>query len=214
LLRLHHVASRALAIATANTAATMGKDDYASTGLPPSPTPPLFLAPSTASIADILLLTGGALKLKGVKDAGIKKKKKKKATSKQSASAEPSTDTDVQPHSDSVQKGEHGEEEEDPWAGKTEAERKFEQRRQEQLEKRLAKEGIKTHKERVEEYNKYLASLSEHHDMYVAPSPFTPPMESCYCSLDTDCCQAEDRTRLTGLVAVAVMVWALEMGEL
>lgn len=35
------------------------------------------------------------------------------------------------------------------------------------MEKRLAKEGIKTHKERVDEYNKYLASLSEHHDMYV-----------------------------------------------
>jgi hypothetical protein len=36
------------------------------------------------------------------------------------------------------------------------------------MEKRLAKEGVKSHKERVEEYNKYLASLSEHHDMYVA----------------------------------------------
>lgn len=58
-------------------------------------------------------------------------------------------------------------EDEDPWAGKTEAERRFEKRKQEQLEKRLAKEGIKSHKERVEEYNKYLASLSEHHDMYV-----------------------------------------------
>jgi protein FAM32A len=125
-------------------------------------------------------LKGGALKLKGVKDAGIKKKKKKKTTSKKSVSAEPSTDTDAQTHSDSAQNGEPREEEEDPWAGKTEAERRFEQRRLEQLEKRLAKEGIKTHKERVEEYNKYLASLSEHHDMYVTPTLFTSLMESCH----------------------------------
>lgn len=50
-------------------------------------------------------------------------------------------------------------------AGKTEAERRFEERRQKMLDKRMQKEGVKTHKERVEEYNKYLASLSEHHDM-------------------------------------------------
>lgn len=36
-----------------------------------------------------------------------------------------------------------------------------------QLHERLQKEGIKTHKERVEELNKYLSRLSEHHDMYV-----------------------------------------------
>jgi hypothetical protein len=36
-----------------------------------------------------------------------------------------------------------------------------------QLHERLQKEGVKTHKERVEELNKYLSNLSEHHDMYV-----------------------------------------------
>lgn len=35
----------------------------------------------------------------------------------------------------------------------------------EQLDERLKREGVKTHKERVEELNKYLAGLSEHHDM-------------------------------------------------
>lgn len=30
---------------------------------------------------------------------------------------------------------------------------------------------MKTHKERVEELNKYLSNLSEHHDMYVASPP-------------------------------------------
>jgi len=34
-----------------------------------------------------------------------------------------------------------------------------------QLQDRLAKEGVKTHKQRVEELNKYLSNLSEHHDM-------------------------------------------------
>jgi len=40
-----------------------------------------------------------------------------------------------------------------------------------QLHERLQKEGVKTHKEKVEELNKYLSNLSEHHDMYV-PFPF------------------------------------------
>jgi protein FAM32A len=34
-----------------------------------------------------------------------------------------------------------------------------------QLEEKLMREGVKTHKERVEELNKYLSTLSEHHDM-------------------------------------------------
>jgi hypothetical protein len=41
-----------------------------------------------------------------------------------------------------------------------------------QLHERLQKEGVKTHKQRVEELNKYLSNLSEHHDMYVPFSPF------------------------------------------
>jgi len=39
--------------------------------------------------------------------------------------------------------------------------------RRKRLNDRLKKEGLKTHKERVEELNKYLSGLSEHHDMYV-----------------------------------------------
>ncbi|KAI5296994.1 hypothetical protein KEM55_005301, partial [Ascosphaera atra] len=43
------------------------------------------------------------------------------------------------------------------------------------LYQRLKREGVKTHKERVEELNKYLSNMSEHHDMYVLlPSPFPP----------------------------------------
>ncbi|KAK6613508.1 hypothetical protein H4I95_01852 [Botrytis cinerea] len=33
------------------------------------------------------------------------------------------------------------------------------------LNDRLKREGVKTHKERVEELNRYLSTLSEHHDM-------------------------------------------------
>lgn len=39
------------------------------------------------------------------------------------------------------------------------------------LDERLRKEGVKTHKQRVEELNKYLSNLSEHHDMYVLIFP-------------------------------------------
>lgn len=34
-----------------------------------------------------------------------------------------------------------------------------------QLDERLKREGVKTHKQRVEDLNRYLSGLSEHHDM-------------------------------------------------
>ena len=49
--------------------------------------------------------------------------------------------------------------------GKTEAQLRYEEGRRKRLEERLRREGIKTHKERVEELNRYLSNLSEHHDM-------------------------------------------------
>jgi len=48
---------------------------------------------------------------------------------------------------------------------RTDAERRFEEQRRKRLEERLKREGVKTHKQRVEELNKYLSGLSEHHDM-------------------------------------------------
>lgn len=39
------------------------------------------------------------------------------------------------------------------------------QKKKQQLEERLQREGVKTHKERVQELNKYLSTLSEHNDM-------------------------------------------------
>ena len=68
---------------------------------------------------------------------------------------------------------------------KTEAERRYDEQRRkrvrlrilwspncpnslltlQQLEERLKREGVKSHKQRVEELNRYLSGLSEHHDM-------------------------------------------------
>ncbi|KAF2262866.1 hypothetical protein CC78DRAFT_417763, partial [Lojkania enalia] len=48
---------------------------------------------------------------------------------------------------------------------KTEAELRYEEARRKRLDERLRREGVKTHKERVEELNRYLSELSEHHDM-------------------------------------------------
>ncbi|OJD13975.1 hypothetical protein AJ78_05635 [Emergomyces pasteurianus Ep9510] len=63
--------------------------------------------------------------------------------------------------------------------GKTEAERRYEEARRKRLDERLKREGVKTHKERVEELNKYLSNLSEHHDMWVPPPP--PPLLATGC---------------------------------
>ena len=161
-------------------------------------------------------ITGGTLKLKGVKDARITKPKKKKKTTgvddeekgkksesaagKDTALAEKSSRQKEidQALADEMDKEEQ-EDQPAPGAGKTEAERRYEERRRkrvrlfslllgrsirvywpcalskhvtdsgicDQLDERLKREGIKTHKERVEELNRYLSNLSEHHDMYV-----------------------------------------------
>jgi protein FAM32A len=47
----------------------------------------------------------------------------------------------------------------------TEAEKKFEEIRKKRLQDRIRKEARTTHKEKVEAFNKYLESLSEHHDI-------------------------------------------------
>jgi len=127
----------------------------------------------------------GGLKLKG--SAGIAKKKKKKAKavegevgeSKKSAIQKALEDEDASTPKEVERKkakvkgdGEEGEEregdrelEERGHDGKTASERAYEEMRRKRLHERLQKEGVKTHKEKVEELNKYLSNLSEHHDM-------------------------------------------------
>ncbi|GAB1736476.1 hypothetical protein NU219Hw_g7626t1 [Hortaea werneckii] len=146
--------------------------------------------------ADYGNAVGGGLKLKGAKDAGVKKKKKEKKSkaaadagdldkAHQNALQKALADEDkgddetggsqvagiperdgveaeapgIAEHGDHKGSGDHKD------YGKTEAQKKQEELRRKRLEERLRKEGIKTHKERVEELNKYLSGLSEHHDM-------------------------------------------------
>jgi len=119
---------------------------------------------------------GGGLKLKGAKPSGIKKKKSKKpkettptsdskATALQDALAEEDAALAKQKDDEETPIGIEEDGDEDPFAGKTEAERRHEEMRRKRLNDRLKKEGAKTHKQRVEELNKYLSNLSEHHDM-------------------------------------------------
>lgn len=128
--------------------------------------------------------SSGALKLKG--SGGITKKKKKKSKPS-TTSTKPSSFTALskatenaadEPTSSTALEKQPGREEESvgtskdvagpkPGAAKTEAEIRFEENRRRRMEERLKKEGGKTHKERVEELNRYLSRLSEHHDMYV-----------------------------------------------
>ncbi|KAJ5729150.1 uncharacterized protein N7483_003658 [Penicillium malachiteum] len=123
---------------------------------------------------------GGKLKLKGskVSDGRVEKKKKKKSSKKKDLDAEAGAES-----RDSSTRAEDSESKcqatrddslsADPDAGvpeagpsgKTETEKKYEEMRKKRLHDRLARDGIKTHKERVEELNQYLSRLSEHHDM-------------------------------------------------
>ena len=114
--------------------------------------------------------TGGGLKLKG---AGVDKKKKKKRTKPADAS-EPSTEFEKRtPKPEDVKSPgrslspEAAEQaiKESGGRRKTEAEKRHEEYRRKRLEEKMKREGVKTHKEKVEELNKYLSGLSEHHDM-------------------------------------------------
>ncbi|KAK2629888.1 hypothetical protein QTJ16_000708 [Diplocarpon rosae] len=126
----------------------------------------------------------GGLKLKGGAPTGIPKKKKKKSkaaseseassASKKSALQSALEDEDAGSSQAIVRRKERSQDcngmdldeerlrelEGRGGDGKTASERAYEE-----LHDRLQKEGVKTHKERVEELNKYLSKLSEHHDM-------------------------------------------------
>ncbi|KAG0645368.1 hypothetical protein D0Z07_8859 [Hyphodiscus hymeniophilus] len=131
----------------------------------------------------------GGLKLKGSKPSGVTKKKKKSKTAKDSIPTTSSNDAvskDAEGGESALQKALQDEDEDlatrgrgdvglseeklrelDPRDddGKTASERQYEETRRKRLQDRLAREGVKTHKQRVEELNKYLSTLSEHHDM-------------------------------------------------
>ncbi|OMO76080.1 hypothetical protein CCACVL1_15930 [Corchorus capsularis] len=127
-------------------------------------------------------VVGGKLKLKGkaldVKAGGIKKKKKKSKKHQDEvsqvtlndldASADENTEVPVDPNEEDIndadkssgeQKGPHHDD------FLTPAERRYiEQRRQLDVH-RLAKEANKSHRDRIQDFNQYLANMSEHYDI-------------------------------------------------
>ncbi|CAG8982108.1 hypothetical protein HYALB_00003200 [Hymenoscyphus albidus] len=131
---------------------------------------------------DYTPIVRGGLKLKGSSSAGIKKKKKKdKSKTSTGATKEEAltkaienkdTEKTEKDDEDEVYRGEDGEEldlttleQRSANDGKTASERAYEENRRKRLQARLQREGPKTHKQRVENLNKYLSNLSEHHDM-------------------------------------------------
>ncbi|OJJ62778.1 hypothetical protein ASPSYDRAFT_86431 [Aspergillus sydowii CBS 593.65] len=128
---------------------------------------------------------GGKLKLKGAKvsDGRVKKKKSsKKSSSATTAAGAGGAEKEREKNSEAAgeersstgvlpgEEREEGDGSSTPQSqshapAKTEAEKRHEEMRRKRALERLKREGIKTHKERVEELNKYLSRLSEHHDM-------------------------------------------------
>eukprot|EP00745_Piridium_sociabile_P045658 TRINITY_DN99255_c1_g2_i1.p1 TRINITY_DN99255_c1_g2~~TRINITY_DN99255_c1_g2_i1.p1 ORF type:complete len:114 (-),score=36.03 TRINITY_DN99255_c1_g2_i1:513-854(-) len=97
----------------------------------------------------------GGLKLKGVYDHGSKKKKKRDMKKEKMKEA---LEREQDLHMVTVA-------EEGPVSHKTNAEMAFEKRKWKKLEEQLADRAVKSHKDRIMEFNKHLDSLSEHFDI-------------------------------------------------
>lgn len=112
-------------------------------------------------------VVSSAIKLKGTgSDSKIVKKKKKKPKSIPTSDAAESGENGQQGSTEGAEN--EASKEEAQALTKTAAEIRHEERRQKMLDDKLRREGYKTHKERVENLNRYLSALSEHHDMYVS----------------------------------------------
>uniref|UniRef100_A0A0D6R7W0 Protein FAM32A-like n=1 Tax=Araucaria cunninghamii TaxID=56994 RepID=A0A0D6R7W0_ARACU len=122
-------------------------------------------------------VVGGKLKLKGkaldVKAGGMKKKKKQKkhyeddlTLLKMVKSTGDANDSGSEPQM--IGEAENGGSEaqqpvyEDH---RTPAEKRYDEQRQQLDVKRLAKLANKSHRDRIEDFNQYLANLSEHYDI-------------------------------------------------
>ena len=88
-------------------------------------------------------IVGGGLKLKGSSSSSLKKKKKVKTLLK---SSEDEKEVIIR-------------------VEKTAAEIAHEQKLKERKKDRISKMAQKSHKEKVQDFNKYLSELSEHHDV-------------------------------------------------
>ncbi|CAH8321359.1 unnamed protein product [Eruca vesicaria subsp. sativa] len=128
---------------------------------------------------------GGKLKLKGkaldVKAGGVKKKKKKNKEKKQEEEALKITEHELieGENAEALGKLIEGEDEEEGRSEKedgkvqpdddddllTPAERRYIEQKQRLDVQKLAKEANKSHRNRIEDFNQYLANMSEHYDI-------------------------------------------------
>ncbi|KAI3472938.1 hypothetical protein Pfo_031010 [Paulownia fortunei] len=119
-------------------------------------------------------VVGGKLKLKGkaldVKAGGMKKKKKQKKQNEQisqaveSESAELLTDLNKEEATDANKP--IGDGSSTHWdANLTPAERRYMEQREKIDSYKLAKTSNKSHRDRIEDFNQYLANMSEHYDI-------------------------------------------------
>ncbi|TFK36960.1 hypothetical protein BDQ12DRAFT_686160 [Crucibulum laeve] len=125
-------------------------------------------------MSDYDLRPGGSLKLKGgVAEGGIVKKKKKKSKSRPETSEHDHERERVKELlfqeeegvNSSSGSGRNSPATQGSSSRKTEAEKRFEEAQKRRLAERVAKLAHKTHKDRVNEFNNHLESLSEHHDI-------------------------------------------------
>jgi protein FAM32A len=100
-------------------------------------------------------VVGGRLKLKGkaldVKDGGVKKKKKKYQREESSQTESDKTGDEGNPHLD--------------YDHLTPAERRYMEHKQKIDMQKIAKVANKSHKDRMQDFNQYLAKLSDHYDI-------------------------------------------------
>jgi protein FAM32A len=109
----------------------------------------------------------GALKLKGVAaDSGIKKKKKKSKHKKRDLEEAIANIDEVEagPSGGSQAKVIPSDDSKVYYGGKTNAEIAFLKKKEERDIKRIKDKASVSHKERVEKFNTYLDSLSEHYE--------------------------------------------------
>ncbi|EPQ26417.1 uncharacterized protein PFL1_06065 [Pseudozyma flocculosa PF-1] len=119
---------------------------------------------------------GGSLKFKGSSANGAKDKKKKKKSKsstsadakKASGSGDPSRKLSDEDRLEADLLAQIEDKEAELAASgrkQTESEKKFEEMRRKRMHQRIQKEAKLSHKEKVDAFNQYLASLSEHHDI-------------------------------------------------
>jgi len=106
----------------------------------------------------------GSLKLKGVADGGVKKKKKSKSKNKDREERKAAEELLENASSSSSSKTSNEVDAEKYYKNKTKSEIAFLKKKQESDAERIRKKGSESHKERVEKFNAYLNSLSEHYE--------------------------------------------------